>query len=151
MKPKSQPSLQISFLPKLCGPGMWEGGIWKCSGRGATMAKFFLKFGLSFFQGYFFHPTMWEGGIRKCSERGAIMDKFFWSDNFGCLTNYDTGIFWQMKHQNFQQKTLFLILFIERGKYKKIKFMWYTYIQLLNHQYQAKTWTSRFKSSQKKH
>jgi hypothetical protein len=26
MKPKSQPSLQISFLPKLCGPGMREGG-----------------------------------------------------------------------------------------------------------------------------
>jgi hypothetical protein len=41
------------------------------------MTKFFLKFGLSFFQGYFFHTTMREGGIRKCSERGAIMDKFF--------------------------------------------------------------------------
>ena len=81
MKPQSQPSLQISFLPKLCDLGMREGGIWKCSVRGATMANFFSKFGLSFFQGSFFHPTMQEGGIRKCSEReghyGQIILKWY--------------------------------------------------------------------------
>jgi hypothetical protein len=79
-RPSRIPGPQSLGKKEICREGWDLGFIYpnETSPSGASLGeKKKLKFGLSFFQGYFFHPTMREGGIRKCSERGAIMDKFF--------------------------------------------------------------------------